>query len=378
MKAKQLLIEFKKQDIGPFIEVPCSFLAPVIAEMLADPACEVIKPVNEAVAMGIAAGRYLATGKVPMVLSQNSGLCNTLNCLTSLHQVYELPTIYLVSWRGEPGIKDAPEHDVMGSKLLSILETFDIPYRVLSESGYAGEIDAVMAEIRKRRMPGALIVKKGLLEKVPPFSVHSHLPMTRSRAVEILVDAGGEKAHFVTTNGFISREVFHHLAEKGIEDENPHFYMLGSMGHALPLALGVEQSINGEGHVVAVDGDGGCLMHLGAMASVGEGRNSNLIHVVLDNGCYASTGGQPTVSGAVDLCAVARGCGYKEVHAADNEDALKAIFSVLLTRPGPAFVHVLINNIEGKKRHRISEKYTCPDIKNRFAGRIRRKNSSVP
>src|SRR4030042_3408482 len=116
MEPDRIIHEFKRQDLGPYIEVPCSLLGPLIEGLTRDKACEVINPANEAVAMGIASGSYLVTGRVPVVMTQNSGLCNTLNALTSLNQLYKIPVLYLISWRGEPGIKDAPEHTIMGGK----------------------------------------------------------------------------------------------------------------------------------------------------------------------------------------------------------------------------------------------------------------------
>jgi phosphonopyruvate decarboxylase len=370
MESQALIGEFKRHGIGPYIEVPCSLLAPLIFELLNDPSCEVINPVNEAVAMGMASGAYLATRRIPMVLIQNSGFCNTLNCLTSLNQVYGIPVVYLISWRGEPGTKDAPEHDIMGGRLERILDAFDVPYRVLTEAAYANEIAAVVDLAKTRRSPSALLLRKGLLSGGSVVVSKPSFPMTKSMAVDIIINACGREACLVTTNGLISREVFNNLIEKQIDDQNPPFYMLGSMGHALALALGIGRALKDTRKVVVLDGDGGCLMHLGSMASVRGPGSSRLIHVVLDNGCYASTGGQSTVSGGVDFCQVAMGCGYKNSRRFEDDAALKKGFPALLTEPGPIFVHVLINRIEGKGRCRISDQYSCSQIRDRFMKRL--------
>ncbi len=361
---------FKRHGIGPYIEVPCSLLAPLIFELSNDPSCEVINPVNEAVAMGMASGAYLATRRIPMVLIQNSGFCNTLNCLTSLNQVYGIPVVYLISWRGEPGTKDAPEHDIMGGRLERILDAFDVPYRVLTEAAYANEIAAVVDLAKTRRSPSALLLRKGLLSGGSVVVSKPSFPMTKSMAVDIIINACGREACLVTTNGLISREVFNNLSEKKLQEQNPPFYMLGSMGHALALALGIGRALKDTRKVVVLDGDGGCLMHLGSMASVRGPGSSRLIHVVLDNGCYASTGGQSTVSGGVDFCQVAMGCGYKNSRRFEDDAALKKGFPALLTEPGPIFVHVLINRIEGKGRCRISDQYSCSQIRDRFMKRL--------
>ncbi len=366
MEAELLIQEFKRHGIGPYIEVPCSLLAPLISGLLNDPSCEVVNPVNEAVAMGIAAGAYMATRRIPMVLVQNSGFCNTLNCLTSLNQIYHIPAVYLISWRGEPGTKDAPEHEVMGSRLERILEVFDVYYRILTESGYKDEIAAVINLAKDRRSPAALLLPKGLLSSAPAVSPDSPFALTKGMAVDIILNACGRKACLVTTNGLISREVFNRLSEKHLEEEHAPFYMLGSMGHALSVALGIGKGLEDNRRVVVIDGDGGCLMHLGSMASAAGAGGSKLIHVVLDNGCYASTGGQPTVSCGVDFCKVALGCGYKSSQRIDSANALREAFPVVLKQPGPVLVHVLINRVEGKGRCRISDQYSCSQIRDRF------------
>jgi phosphonopyruvate decarboxylase len=149
--------------------------------------------------------------------------------------------------------------------------------------------------------------------------------------------------------------------------------MLGSMGHASAIGLGIARFANKDKKVVVLDGDGGCLMHLGSMASVTEDRRHRLIHIVLDNASYASTGGQPTLSSSVNLCQIAKGCGYKNIYRINNEPNLQRIFPSILKKGGPTFVHILISNCEGKERPRISQTYTCEDIKDRFIDVIRRK-----
>ena len=370
MKARTLLNEFKKHDIGPYIEVPCSILAPVISELLKDGSCEVINPVNEAIAMGLAAGSYMATRKVPVLMTQNSGLCNTLNAFTSLNAMYRIPALYLISWRGEPGKNDAPEHYIMGRKTKKILEVLDIPYVVLSEKGYEKQIQKMMDTMRRTAKPAAIILRRGLLDKEEAPKVKSSGSISKSKAIDVIMDAARGKVHFVTTNGFISREAFHSLNKKNIEKDNTPFYMLGSMGHALPIALGMSGRVNDGKKLMVLDGDGGCLMQMGAMVSVGKNKPVDLVHVVLDNGMYASTGGQPTVSGDIDLCKVAEGCGYKSTYRITGVTELKKKFPQILRKTGPTLVHILISNSEKKDRSRISEKYSCRQVKERFMERV--------
>lgn len=366
MKARVMIEELKKYDIGPYIEVPCSILAPLVAGLLKDKDCIVMNPVNEAIAVGLATGSYLATQKIPAVLIQNSGLCNTLNAATSLNHIYRIPFLYIISWRGEPGKKDAPEHSVIGKKMERLLTVMDIPYEVLSKNKFTGEIRRVISVIRKTKMPAAILLREGLLEEEGNIPLKPFSSMQRSTAIDIIVDKCRDKAFFLATNGYISRELYYNLNKKGVEGKNPPFYMLGSMGHALAIGLGFSRFADTAKRVVVLDGDGGCLMHLGSLASVVEDKGHKLIHVVLDNGTYASTGGQPTVSANIDLCKIASGCGYKNVHRISDEAGLIKTLPGLLKKPGSTFLHILISDAEGKGRSRISDDFSCEEIKNRF------------
>lgn len=365
MKARLLVDEFKKYDLGPYIEVPCSILKPLISRLIRDKDCDVINPASEAIAMGLASGAYLARSRIPVLLMQNSGLCNVLNSLTSLNQLYCIPVLYLISWRGQPGVKDAPEHELMGAKLEKLLTVLGVPYFVLSETNFKEELSRAMKAIKKAKKPAALLLKHKLIDEERLSPVKHLSAMTKAKAIDIIMKLSRNKAYFVTTNGMISREAFYNLSQGGVEESEPLFYMLGSMGHALAMALGISRYVNSR-KVIALDGDGGCLMHLEAMASVGKDKPKSLIHVVLDNGTYASTGGQPTVSRDIDFCKIAEGCGYKQVHRISKKSELEKIFPTLLQKNGPVFVHLLISNSEGKNRPRISDKYSCQQIKERF------------
>lgn len=366
MKAQALIKEFKKYKIGPYLHVPCSVLAPIITVLLKDRSCEVMNPANEAIASGIAAGSYLVTKKIPMILMQNSGFCNVLNSLTSLNQIYSIPAIYFISWRGQPKIKDAPQHYIIGRKLQSLLKILNIPYCILSEKNFKKEILEVVSIARTTKKPSVLILKSGLLNKEKSVTIRSLSTMKKEKAIDIIMNLSCDKAYFITTNGFISRETFSNLIQSGRENINPPFYMLGSMGHALPIALGVEKYLRRNKKVIVLDGDGGCLMHLGAMGSVKGAKHKSLVHIVLDNGTYASTGGQPTISRQVDLCKIAKGCGYKNISRFSNEKGLKGRFLNLLKKSGPTFIHVLISAASERKKPRISDLYSCEQVKNRF------------
>jgi phosphonopyruvate decarboxylase len=375
MKAIQLIKEFKIHRLGPYIEVPCSILDPVIEAISQDRDCEIINPANEAIAMGIAAGSFLASRRIPVVLTQNSGLCNTLNALTSLNQIYKIPVLYLVSWRGEPGVKDAPEHHIMGLKLRKILKTFDVPFEVLSARSYKIQIASIIDKIITSKKPAAILLRKGVIEQ----NVHKdkmkvkkvNCKVSRAKAVNLIIRETLGRAVYVTTNGYISREAFHILSRMGKDNkEKFSFYMLGSMGHALALGLGIERNLKNR-KVIVLDGDGGCLMHLGAMASISNNTQGgrNIIHVVLDNGVYASTGGQPSISRNIDFTKIGHGCGYKSVHSIKNIYTLKKMLPHLLNFKTPAFIHIWIDNV-GLPKPRVSERYSCEQIKESFVNLI--------
>ncbi len=366
MKAEQLIARLDKNNIGPYIEVPCSLLSPIIFELLKKRPRDVINPASEAVAMGVAAGNYLATGRIPAVLMQNSGLCNALNALTSLNQIYGIPVLLVIAWRGEPGTSDAPEHYVMGKKTKELLNVFDIPYFVLSEKRFRIEIDDAARKMIETGRPAALILRKGLVDKTLGAKVKSPARLSKTGAIDIIADKSRGKAVLITTNGFISREAFNSIRTGGFEKELPSFYMLGSMGHALPMGLGLVMELRRRKKVVVLDGDGGCMMHLGGMTSVSSGKTDNLVYIVLDDGVYASTGGQPTTAGSIDLATIARGCGYRNICGFKSGEKLKRGFSNILKQKGPTFVHVKVGDVGGTEKIRVSDVYTCEEIAKNF------------
>lgn len=366
MRAKDLIIEFKRYGIGPYIEVPCSILAPVISELEKDPACEVMNPVNEAVAMGLAAGSYLATKKVPVVLMQNSGLCNAMNAVTSLYQIYGIPVLFLISWRGEPGKGDAPEHDIMGTNLKKILRILEVPYKVLSRKNFKKEVRGIINTVKKTNHPAALLLRDGIMDGGKPRPSKTCCGLTKRDAIEIIVSLSDSRAYYVATNGFISRETFYALRRRGAEAAGLSFYMLGSMGHALSIGMGIARYSRSGRKIIILDGDGGCLMHLGSMASIDKIKDSRLVHVVLDDGFYASTGNQRTVSGNIDFCSVARGCGYKNTDTLNGKSDLRKRFPLILRQSGPTFVRVMVSKKTGRRTPRVSDAYSCEEIRGNF------------
>lgn len=290
-----------------------------------DPAHHIIAA-NEGNAAALAAGYHLATGKTPVVYLQNSGLGNVINPLASLlsDKVYDIPCLFIIGWRGEPGIHDEPQHIFQGEATLPLLDTLKVPYFIIDSSVSEAQLLARLEEFRGRQ--AALVVRKGGLEydKKPAYA--NPFPMSREEAIGRILTAAGDD-FVISTTGKASREVFE-LREGRGEGHDHDFLTVGSMGHSSSIALGIALQKQSR-RVWCLDGDGAALMHLGAMAVIGATRPQNLIHAVLNNQAHESVGGFPTAAGTVDMPAVARACGYPEVLSADSveglEDALERV-----------------------------------------------------
>ncbi len=298
----------------------CNYL---MDEYGTDPAHHVIAA-NEGNAAALAAGYHLATGKVPVVYLQNSGLGNIVNPVASLlnEKVYGIPCLFIVGWRGEPGVHDEPQHVFQGEITLSLLDTLGISYFVIDKTTTENQAKAKLDEYRALFAQGkqaAFVVRKGALEySGKPAYGNSHT-MTREAAIgQILAAAGDDPV--VSTTGKASREVFEYRAAQN-QGHGHDFLTVGSMGHSSSIALGIALQKPGR-RVWCLDGDGAALMHLGAMAMIGASRPANLIHIVLNNEAHESVGGMPTAAGSVALCAVARACGYPKVFSVDSPEEL--------------------------------------------------------
>lgn len=353
-------------DISPFVGVPCSLLSSLIAYAGDHPGDVThVNPPHESQAMAYAAGTFMATGKLPMVYLQNSGLGNVMNPLTSLHQIYDIPALLLVTWRAERGWgDDAPEHWIMGRDMEKFLQMLGLPYRILSPESWEDDLDAMAAEARKISKPAALVVKKGLFEKYER-KAHPGIPydMADTQAIAILKEALPD-AIFLSTTGMISRKSY---AAK----ESPDFYMMGSMGAILGIAEGCAEYT--EKRVVALDGDGAALMHLGQMALAGQRRPGNLVHVIIDNESYFSTGDQPTISRGIDFAGIAKACGYRQTMTVRTEGELRGSLSVCRDAEGPILLHVKTRSgAVDKSIKRISDDYTCQQVKDLFMDSLRR------
>ncbi len=282
---------------------------------------------NEGNAVALGAGYYLATGKVPVVYMQNSGEGNIINPVASLlnSKVYAIPMIFIVGWRGEPGVHDEPQHIWQGAVTLKLLEDMDIAYSVISSDTLDEEVTNTLLrfdEILKEGKQVALVIRKGALTDAPKVEYKNDNRMVREEIIRHIVKSSG-KDPIVSTTGKASRELFE-IREANGQEHQYDFLTVGSMGHSSSIALGI--AINKPAQRIwCVDGDGAALMHLGAMAVIGANRPKNLIHIVINNGAHETVGGMPTVAENIDLVAVAKACGYAHATCVDSFEMLDQV-----------------------------------------------------
>jgi phosphonopyruvate decarboxylase len=359
-----------------FTGVPCSLAEGLIAALERRPRGgrePYIPAVREDIALGLAAGAWLG-GRVPAVLMQNSGLGTSANALVSLSLLYRLPVLLLVTWRGYEG-KDAPEHIVMGEITRPFLDMFGVPHRVLARGSEAADVAWARAEAERLSQPVALLLPPRVLDAdaampaapepgrapaptVPPPAPPGPASLSRFEALGAAVSALGREA-VIHANGYVCRESF------AVLDRPENFYMIGSMGLASSIALGLALA-QPDRHVVVFDGDGNLLMNLGILPMVGggaTGRAPALVHVVFDNGVYGSTGGQLSPSRGVRLDAVAGACGYARAESVDTAADVARAVREALAADGPSFI---LARVSADERQVPRIPYTPEEIRDRF------------
>lgn len=270
---------------------------------------------NEGNAVGLAAGYYLATGKLPVVYLQNSGIGNITNPVASLlnEKVYGIPCLFVIGWRGEPRVQDEPQHIFQGEQTLAMLESLGIPSFVLSGETAETEVREAMKEFRTLLAQGrqaAFVVRKGALTFDGRAEYGNHNAMYREEVIRHITAAAGDDP-IVSTTGKASRELFE-IREANGQGHGFDFLTVGSMGHSSSIALGIALN-RPEKKIWCVDGDGAVLMHMGAMAVIGANSPKNLVHIVINNSSHETVGGMPTVAEQIHLTQIAKGCGYSHV-----------------------------------------------------------------
>jgi len=329
--------------VGFFTGVPDSLLKQFCAYLKDNvPRERNIIAANEGCAVGLATGYHLATGKVPLVYMQNSGMGNATNPLLSLTDpdVYNIPLVLVIGWRGQPGVHDEPQHVKQGRITCDLLDTMGIPYSVLpdDEEGCESALKECREHLESKGSPYALVVRKDTFSEYKPVNrtEEKEYPMTRERALEVITDKLKD-ALFVSTTGMASRELYEIRDRRG-EAHGADFLTVGSMGHSSQIALGIALNLPGR-RVVCIDGDGAAIMHMGGMTTIATERPGNYIHIMINNGVHDSVGGQPTTSREVDIHGIARDMGYRRVFTAESEQDLE---KVLECADGPVFVQVMV------------------------------------
>jgi phosphonopyruvate decarboxylase len=346
--------------------VPCSFLTPFINAVIDDADMSYVSAANEGDAVAIASGAALA-GRRSVALMQNSGLGNAVSPLSSLNWVFRIPVLLIITLRGEPGLADEPQHELMGQVTGRILDDLQIPWDWFPRAAdeVEGALTVAQWHMDRSGLPYAFVMKKGSVEKTALRSAWR--PATAPRATdaallgpfeprltrqevlrEVVARTPVEDSVVIGTTGYTGRELF------AIEDRPNQLYMVGSMGCASSFALGLARALP-ERRVVVADGDGAALMRMGNFATIGAYGGANLRHLVLDNGVHESTGGQATVSPAISFAGVARACGYRAATAGADAGPLREF---LAAQDGPALLHF-------RTRRGVPEGLPRPDVKPR-------------
>jgi len=322
----------KEKGIDCFAGVPDSLLKNVCAYITDHfDAQHNIITANEGAALGLAAGHYLATGKPACVYMQNSGEGNIINPLASLtdKEVYDIPVLLLIGWRGRPGVHDEPQHVKQGKITTGLLDVMGINYDILSkDEDKAGLQIEKAAQALLKNDVYALVIEKDTFQEYKLQNVEvNDLTLSREEAIQIVASALEPKDIIVSTTGMISRELFEARTAWGQGHERD-FLTVGSMGHASQIALGIALEKK-DRNVWCFDGDGATIMHMGSLAIVASKKPANYIHVVFNNGAHDSVGGQPTVGLRIDLPAVAKAVGYSSAHTVSSKEELISVLSIL-------------------------------------------------
>ena len=327
---------------------------------------------NEGNAVAIASGYNIATSKYGVVYMQNSGLGNIVNPLLSLadEKVYKIPMLFIIGYRGEPNVKDEPQHIKQGELTLPLLDTLGIKYFILNED-YEEQIKQCYDYIKQTEKPIALVVKKDTFSKYEKdFVSNNNNSLSREESLEIIINNLDNNDFIVSTTGKTSREIFE-IREKNKTDHSKDFLTVGSMGHTSSLALGI--SLNTDKNIYCIDGDGAFIMHMGGLAIAIQNAKDNFKYILINNGCHESVGGQPTIAYNIDIEKILLGFGFKKVFIVDNKED---IVLALKEQKENNKIAIIIN-ANDKSRKDLGRPTTTPIYnKEQFQKKIRCKDES--
>ncbi|RDE22977.1 phosphonopyruvate decarboxylase [Motiliproteus coralliicola] len=318
-----------RQGVSFATGVPDSLLKSLCQQLSAQKQIPHVTAVSEGAAVGLAIGHHLASSGLPLVYMQNSGLGNAVNPLLSLadSEVYGIPMLLLIGWRGEPGIKDEPQHQKQGRVTKALLDAMEIPFEVLEEGLAEKQLEQLLRLARKNSCPVALLVRKESFttELDDASAASSFNLMSREEAIQCVVHQLGRDTAVVATTGMASRELYEYRCHHDVLS-GQDFLTVGGMGHASQIALSVSM-FKPEQRVCCLDGDGAALMHLGGIASNAVLANENYLHVLLNNGCHDSVGGQATIADRVNWPALAVAVGFKQAESVASPTQLRALLA---------------------------------------------------
>ncbi|MBN2716707.1 MAG: phosphonopyruvate decarboxylase [Deltaproteobacteria bacterium] len=331
---------------------------------------------NEGAAIGLATGYHLATGESGLVYMQNSGIGNAINPLLSLADpdVYSIPMLVMIGWRGAPGIKDEPQHVKQGKVQMDLMSAIGYPHEILASNTdeVRLQIERLSRQMKAASTPVLLLVPKGAFGKYSVAGADTAVPdvaetelMTREQAVESILAMVNEKTKIVSTTGMTSREIFE-IRERLNQGHHRDFLTVGSMGHAGMIALGIAGYQDSP--VACIDGDGAVLMHMGALPLIAQYAPSSFLHFVLNNGAHDSVGGQPTIGRQISFASIASACGYKSTVTVRSITELHTAMDDIRKKQGPAFIEFVIKK---GAREDLGRPTTTPiDNKHTFMDKI--------
>ena len=341
---KYFFEELKKNNVNFYTGVPDSLLKELCAYITSNTSqSNHIINTNEGSAVAMAIGRHMATGEVPAVYMQNSGLGNIINPILSLadEKVYGIPMILIIGWRGEPGVKDEPQHVKQGEITLDLLNVMGIDYKIIDNKTKNIEnlVKEVVDNTKEFSRPTAIIVRKGTFAPYQLEPLEKKFDWNREDAIKTLLNYVNDD-FIVSTTGKASREVFE-ARESRNEGHGRDFLTVGGMGHASQIACGISMSTNKR--VWCFDGDGAALMHLGAIGISAIHGKPNFIHVLINNFSHDSVGGQPTIADKISFTRIFKNLGYKEIFSVESNTELKKLLKTLPSN-GPVLIELKVNS----------------------------------
>jgi phosphonopyruvate decarboxylase len=368
LECKYFFDELKKSGLEFFTGVPDSLLKNFcfyIADVL--PPEQHIITANEGSAVGLATGYHLATGKIPVVYLQNSGLGNTINPILSVAdpEVYGIPMVLIIGWRGEPGVKDEPQHKKQGRVMLEMLKSMEIPFDIIDKDtkNVPERINQALTTVKEKSCTFVFAVREGTFSDYEYKNVEANpYQLTREAAIDSVLNCVKKEDVVVCTTGKASRELYE-LRNKRSEENRADFLVVGSMGHCSQIALGVAlQKPNKK--IYCIDGDGSSIMHMGSFATTGRLAPKNFVHILINNGAHESVGGQPTGAFEIDWGNVVKSCGYKSVLKVDDPASLQATVTKAASMEGPVLVEV--RTTQGSRKDLGRPKSTPLENKKQF------------